>query len=110
MITIDFTYQVITAESAEQGDAAECGFYWPSGNWKLTIDDYIRQRWELGTLRDFIGAAQRLGCTYWNGSWFESVDPDEDYATGESTFYAMHIDGCTVSSLQRIINYLELNQ
>lgn len=108
MITIDFTYEVITPESAKHGDFAEAGFY--LGGWKFAVEDYERQVWCPMTLREFMTAAQQLGCTYWNGSWFESVDPDENYATGESTFYAMHIKGCTPSTLNRIIRYLEVNK
>lgn len=110
MITIDFTYEVITPESAECGDFAEAGFIMPSGNWRIPADLYTRQQWRVGDLSWFIRSAQQFGCTYWNGSWFESVDPDENYATGEDTFYAMHIKGCTPATLDRIIKYLEVNK
>ena len=101
MITIDFTYDVVTPESAENGDFSESGFITP-GMWKFSVDDYdARQQWKLGDLGDFISFAKSLGITS-DGDNFYSVDPDINYRTGESTTYSMHIDGVTVATEARI--------
>ena len=107
MITIDFTYQTVTPESAEYGDTSETGFITP-GMWKYTdIEDYERQQWNPGDLAGIIQFAQSLGISSCEGcDWLYSVDPDENYQTGESTTYAMHIDGCTEASRARIYRLL----
>lgn len=104
MITIDFCYQTVTAESAEHGDFDSHGFILP-GMWKFDVDDYDRNIWKLGDLSGLIDFAQSLGITF-DGDNAYSVDPDIDFATGESTQYSMHIAGCTASSEQRIFGLL----
>lgn len=107
MITIDFTYDTVTPESAENGDFAESGFITP-GMWKYpNIDDYESNEWSPGDLAGLIRFAQFLGiCTCEGADWFYSVDPDENYATGESTTYAMHVSGITPSTRNRIARLL----
>jgi hypothetical protein len=107
MITIDFTYQTVTPESAEHGDESESGFILP-GMWKYPVlAEYSRQEWKPGTLAQFVSFAQSLGiCTCEGCDWLYSVDPDIDYQTGEETTYSMHIDGCTDASRERIYRLL----
>ena len=115
MITIDFTYQTVTPESAEHGDFDEHGFILP-GMWKFPtkydndgklIDNYTRVAWERGNLAGFIDFARSLGITAnADADWFYSVDPDIDYQTGSETQYAMHIDGATPSTINRIARLL----
>ena len=107
MITIDFTYQTVSPESSEQGDYSETGFILP-GMWKFPdIDDYSRQEWNPGDLASIISFAQSLGINSGEGcDWLYSVDPDENYQTGESTTYSMHVAGCTDSSRERIYRIL----
>jgi len=100
MITIDFTYEIITHESAEHGDFSESGFI-TAGHWTFDADDYDRQEWKIGDLKSFVSFAQSLGI-YSDGDSLRSVDADENYKTGEQTFYAMHIAGCTPATLARI--------
>ena len=105
-ITIDFTFQTTTPESAEHGDFAEHGFITP-GLWKYTVEDYERTVWKLGDLRGLIDFARSLGiCETEGASWAYSVGSDIDYSTGEETTYAMHIDGMTVSTKDRIYRLL----
>ncbi len=107
MITIDFTYELYTPESIDAGDMAEGGFITP-GYWRYSVEDYDqRTLWQVGNLRQLLRFARELGAVYYNGSWFESVDPDENYATGEHFMYAMHIAGVTPSTEARIIRLLE---
>lgn len=111
MITIDFTYQVITPESAEHGDIAEHGFMTP-GMWTYPMDaagkcDYERNVWSLGDLSGLISFAQSLGiCS--DGDSFYSVDPDFNYTDGSETTYGMHLSGCTASTESRIHQLLTL--
>ena len=107
MITIDFTFQTVTPESAEHGDFDSHGFILP-GMWKFSVDDYDeRNEWKQGDLAGLISFAQSLGIElHPDSDWAYSIDPDINYATGEETQYAMHISGCTESSKQRIYRLL----
>ena len=106
MITIDFTYDTVTPESAENGDVEESGFITP-GMWKYPdLEDYQRNEWAIGDLGFLISFAEYLGITF-DGDNFYSVDPDINYRTGESTTYAMHIDGVTPATFERIARLLD---
>ena len=100
MITIDFTYQTVTPESAEHGDFDSSGFITP-GMYKIDSVYYDRQQWKLGDLAGLIAFARSLGILS-DGDNFYSVDPDVNYKTGEDTTYGMHIAGVTVSTEARI--------
>lgn len=105
MITIDFTFQTVTPESAEHGDFDSHGFITP-GMWKYE-GEYERNQWQLGDLRGLVDFAQSLGINTCEGAdWAYSVDPDINYATGEDTTYAMHIGGATPSTHNRILRLL----
>ena len=124
MITIDFTYDTVTPESAEIGDVAESGFITPGG-WKYpdiedyqrralnslklslkTSDNYERKQWAIGDLAYLIDFAKYLGITF-DGHDFYSVDPDINYRTGEETTYAMHLAGVTPATFERIARLLD---
>jgi hypothetical protein len=107
MITIDFTYDVVTPESAEHGDFAESGFIAP-GMWKYPdLEEYERNEWAIGDLAYLIKFAKSLGITCSDGGNFYSVDPDINFRTGESTTYGMHIDGVTDATVERIARLLD---
>lgn len=102
------TYDVVTPESAEYGDAAERGFASPGG-WKQ------EDRPEPVTLREALRAAgsrgggpSRRGYGFEDcGRWFATVDADQDYRTGEETTYAIHPPkGITPSSYRRVSRLL----
>ena len=106
MITIDFTYDTVSQESAERGDVEESGFITP-GMWKYPdLEDYERKQWAIGDLGFLISFAKRLGITC-DGDNFCSVDPDINYHTGEETTYGMHIDGVTPATFERIAKLLD---
>ena len=106
MITIDFTYDVVTPESAEIGDFEESGFITP-GMWRYPDAlDYERKQWAIGDLAYLIDFARSLGITC-DGDNFYSVDPDMDFRTGEITYYEMHIDGVTPATVERIARLLD---
>ena len=108
MITIDFCYQTVTPESAEHGDFDSHGFITP-GFWKHDVDNYERNTWKQGDLSSLISFAESLGICFDEGAdWAYSVDEDINYATGETTQYSMHIDGCSESTKQRIYSLLKV--
>jgi hypothetical protein len=103
MITYSLCYEIITDESAENGEAAEHGWL-GAGDWEVPLQDsdgYHQDVIELaknceferkGSLVDVMREVQNRGLR-WNGSWFESVDADIDYETGEHKTYSLHING-----------------
>lgn len=116
MITLCFTYDIVTPESAEHGDTSEHGFYADGWTYPMYNDDgsdgtgrtYERPIWRKpGDLRDAIKAARDLGCCAESGTlWFPSSDESVNYRTGESTSYAFHVDGVTPSTYNRIARLL----
>lgn len=111
-----FTYCVITPESAEQGEFAENGYIMP-GMWKFPLRDEECEHeetlnaarngeFDLTDLDEVINFAESLGMCEDGGSWLSSVDPDQDYQTGEDTFYSLHLEGVTPSTYNRIKNYM----
>ena len=111
-----FTYSTITPESAEQGDDAESGWILP-GMWKFplrdedgeheeTLDDARNGEFDLTDLDEIINFAESLGICEDSGNWMSSIDPDENYETGEDTFYSLHLEGVTPSTYNRIKNYM----
>lgn len=93
-LTFRVTYDVVTEESARDGDTADSGFY-SRGGWKH--DD--PSDW---TLREVVSEFGR-GTFENSGSWFSSCDSREDYQTGDSTSFAVHPPRTiTPASYQRI--------
>jgi hypothetical protein len=74
--TMSKTFEVITPESAEAGDAEERGFEYEDR--------------EFDTLWDMAQEIRNEGATEDSGSWFNTIDPDRDYKTGEETYYSFH--------------------
>jgi len=88
------TYEVVTEESAEEGDYAESGFY-SRGGWKH--DD--PSDW---TLHDLVSQFGRYSLED-GGRSFYSVDSEPNYLTGEDTSYAVHPpEGITAASYARV--------
>ena len=121
MATYAFTYQTVTPESAEHGDYDDHGFYDPNGGWKFSLNDpdtaehvqsdrheYEHTVLHYGELKHAIEQAQHLGICeasdshIGTGTWFTSIDPDVDYATGEDTTYSFHVRGVTRATMKRI--------
>lgn len=88
------TYEVITPESAEHGDAEERGFIEPKFKLRVPVEEALDEsKWPAGsldwTLREaelFLG---RRGMED-SGTWFNSCDPERDFQTGAETFYSLH--------------------
>jgi hypothetical protein len=84
VMMISRTYEVVTPESAEQGDFADCGFDFEA---------------EPFTFRELVRLIDRDGfcncsCSPASGSVNEwlSTNPEPDYHDGSETSYALHFD------------------
>lgn len=99
------TYEIITPESAEQGDVAEHGFVEPdyhihvpigevsSGAWREPLE------WKLAQAEIFLG---RRGMED-SGRWFTQLDGSTNYKTGAEIRYSLHpTDSVTVASYGRL--------
>jgi hypothetical protein len=106
-LELTFTYDVITPESAEHGDAAEYGFYAPGG-WKypiggsecpepMSLEDatpeptVARARDVLRDIRDTCGCVEVEA--YGGRLSAYACDPSIDWRTGEDTRIAAHVTG-----------------
>lgn len=101
--TVSKTYEIITPESAEIGDAAERGYEFEN---------------QIFTLHELIDEINNSGFTSLSESpiiynallkrdgkahvWLNTTDPERNYRTGEETFYGLHIE-CTHRQLARIL-------
>ncbi len=83
------TYEIVTYESAEDGEAAEQGY--------IVQDVGLREA--IGELN---GAAVQPSCYPFDPSysyvWFSTVDADIDYRTGESEYRSLHLPATLTSS------------
>lgn len=98
------TYDIVTPESAEVGDAAERGFLTP-GAWRYPLetsnlnDDYTMT---LREALDLIGDACE-NC----GTWFAEVDGRQDFKTAAVETRALHPPrSITPSSYRRLARLL----
>jgi len=88
------TYEVITPESAADGDAAERGFVASDG---APVDDRA-----LMTLREALAIAGSFPEDAGACRWFSSY-PETDYTTGAETIYSLHVPATiTASSARRV--------
>lgn len=82
------TYDVVTPESAENGDFAEIGYAAPGG-WKFPlIHGEEREAPPVMSLREAVNLAG--GGFEDSGSWFTTCDTEKNYRTGEETRYSIH--------------------
>ena len=82
---ISVTYEIITDESAEQGDVAERGY--ESENEDVDVD-------ELERVGQNYGFSQPSSSCLEDRMWFSSVSPREDRAyfeNGERKFFSLHL-------------------
>jgi hypothetical protein len=101
-IAFRVTYDIVTEDSAADGDVAESGYY-SRGGWKhddpsdWTLHEVVSQ-FGRNSLEDV-------------GSWFSSYSPDINYRTGEDTSYSVHpprtITRASYARLRRILSYRE---
>ncbi len=70
--SLPIAYSIVTPESAEQGDFAETGWEDEKG---CTYD----------SLEELADVIQQHGPVEPCGNWFTTIDPDQDWETGEDT-------------------------
>jgi len=78
------TFETISPASAEHGEPECSGFAAPRG-WKFPADDPGPHEMTLREARDIAS-----GSLEDSGRWFTTVDADQDFATGEDTYYSIH--------------------
>lgn len=101
------TYDLISPESAEEGDVEERGYYAPGG-WTFPDPGYTGERArEFGadnalSVDEVLRWAQDRGPWHGErGTYYDEGDPDTDYSTGEETRYAVHFE-VSPGTLKRI--------
>lgn len=93
MLGFSVTYEIITHESAEEGDAQERGF----------VIENVSLREALGHVQGVMTASMHPFDASYAHVWFSTVDPDIDYRTGEYEYRSLHLPvNLTPSTRQRI--------
>lgn len=80
MFTYSVCYEVITPESASNGDFAENGFEFQDMPCKLHEIPRVMNLFSITPNSD-------NDLT----EWWHSVDPERDYVTGEERYYSLHL-------------------
>ena len=120
-ISVRFTYDIVTPESAELGDFADCGFCDELGLALTTREDDVQavpdcdiELWEtIGDLEYLIRRAIELGIyepsesRIGSHTWFSSPTPNINYSTGDETYYSLHIRGLSDQQMREIANILD---
>lgn len=102
------TYEVVTPESAEHGDAVERGFITPGlFNIRVPTEEALnKEDWPAGSLDwDLQAAARYLGTGAMedNGRWFTTADPEIHFMRSEHVFYSLHpAENITPASYARL--------
>jgi hypothetical protein len=108
---VHVTYDIVTEESAEHGDAAERGFVLPGG-WHIELPDGVVGQ-EAGKVMDECAidlreALNLISCVYDGGSGLYETDPRQDYVTGAEETRALHLpDNITPASYARVLRLLK---
>ena len=101
MSGFNITYETVTPESAEDGEAAESGFLVEDVTFREAMDEL---RWYRG---GYVEADSYAGGRPHNPRWFTFVGADENYSTGAVTSYSLHLpDHITPASRMRIARLL----
>lgn len=102
MITFNVTYEIITEESAEDGDSAECGFIAENVSLREAIDS-VMQTESSHCSQSGVEASDSYVS---EARWF-TVYNSANYLSGEIENRALHIpDSVTPASRKRIARLL----
>ena len=92
------TYEIVTPESAEYGDAAERGFRDERGN-RYAEPVAVPLRAALNTL----GSMEPNDSECESARWWSEIDGAENYRTGAHEYRTLHLpDGITPASRARV--------
>ena len=97
---ITVTYEIVTPESAAEGDAEDRGF--EEGE-RITPDEFDiadhqgdESAAAVRLAVDFIASNGGVEPSNWprwhEGTWYTQIDPDRDYETGSETRYSYHLE------------------
>jgi hypothetical protein len=99
------TYDIVTEESAENGESAECGFVRPDGGHDPV---YPKDRGKIAEM-DLRTALRHCQPQYDCGSWFGQEGQVEDYSTDKIVSYSLHPPRTiTPSSYARLARLLKV--
>lgn len=96
MFTVSKTFDLVTPESAEDGESAESGFVFE--DYRMTMRETLR------AIRDAGGG--HLQRTY-DGLTLYVYDAEVDYRTGDSTTYALHVVA-SPRNIARLARFVEV--
>ena len=103
MRRIKQTYDMVTPESAEQGDYAESGWIDKEGA-KIVPDEYDLDEYETESAAVVALAVKHITqyggvepsdypCCQPGHTWYTTIDTERDYSTGADTRYSFHLEG-----------------
>ena len=98
------TYEIVTPESVEQGDAEERGYYHPGGGRDAleSVDNVTDYAMDLRT------ALRHCDPAYDSGRWFDSHPYTEDFQTGAELSTSLHpprnITPASYARLKRLVS------
>lgn len=117
------TYEIISEEDAEVGEAGERGYVDESGNHfeqypndevgddppritfeidEYDIEDGITIADKVGKFLEREGVTESSSSPWSPGSWFSTEGEIEDYRTGDRTIYSYHLYGFTPEEEEQI--------
>ena len=100
------TYEIVTPQSAEHGDAAERGYV--SAGFKFPIESVVMARDRDVLSFDLRSAVSQLGCVENAGRWFVEVDGRVNFQNGAETRYSLHPpENITPASYARLCRLLK---
>lgn len=94
------TYQIVTPESAEVGDYEEQGWYDEEGE-SMIPDEYDAEEGitavdkAIEFLKNERYATEPSSNIFHKGISYSTPVPDQNYTTGEDTYYSCYLDGFT---------------
>jgi len=96
MFTVSKTYDLVTYESAEDGEAAESGFVFEDS--RMTLREALR---EIDNLGGYHLQRDADGLTLYR------QDAEIDYRSGDSTSYALHVVA-SPRNIARLARFVEV--
>lgn len=97
---IKTTYEIVTDESAAEGDVAERGWKDEDGEEFESVDDAVEWLRDNGASRTFASSS-----SFHVGIWY-STEPEQDMYDGSYTTYSFHLEGFTAKEEQQIYEKL----
>jgi len=102
---ITSTYRVYTEESLENGEAEDQGWHEiiivsPD---KMDINLAEEYGENVNVIDNTVAQLEDIGATEWVGRWFSTIDPEQDYSTGNQTYYDYFLNNFTDEEIEEIV-------